>query len=169
MKRRVTIAKALLHEPKVLFLDEPTAGLDPQTRRAVWEQIRVLSSKGTTMILTTHHMEEAELLCDRVAIIDKGKILAIGSIPELKSKLESEHAIEIELEKEVDLAFLKEEGLIDDLEVLGLKVKIFTSNKKEVVTKLMAKHGAEVSSINFHEPSLEDLFIKLTGRELRET
>jgi ABC-2 type transport system ATP-binding protein len=168
MKRRVTIAKALLHEPKVLFLDEPTAGLDPQTRRSVWDRIRLLSSKGTTMILTTHHMEEAELLCDRVAIIDKGEMLAIGTISDLKSRLEGEHVIEIELEEEVDLSVLKEKGLAEDIELTGLKVRIFTSRKKEVVTTLMSLYGAEISSINFHEPSLEDLFIKLTGRELRE-
>jgi ABC-2 type transport system ATP-binding protein len=169
MKRRATIAKALLHEPSILFLDEPTTGLDPQARRAVWDRILLLKRKGITMILTTHYMDEAELLCDRVAVIDKGKIIAKGTPNELKDTVEEQNFIEIELLKEVDLQPMVDEGVVVNISRTGSKVKLVTHNKKETVARLMAEHGDDIKTIEFHEPTLEDVFIHLTGKELRET
>jgi len=168
MKRRVTIAKALLHEPKILFLDEPTTGLDPQSRRAVWDRVLHLKKKGITMILTTHYMDEADLLCDRVAIIDKGKIIAMGTPDDLKNKLEGENFIEIELEKDLELDHMVDMGLVTKVKVRGRKAKLMTRKKKEAIAHLMTEHGDHIRSIDFHEPTLENVFLNLTGKELRE-
>lgn len=168
MKRRVTIAKALLHEPRILFLDEPTTGLDPQSRRAVWDRILLLKEKGETMILTTHYMDEAELLCDHIAIIDKGEVIAKGTPSQLKQSIEGENFIKIEVFKEIGLEHMKDEGLISEIKVTGKKIKLITKRKKEAVMELMSKHGDDIRSIDFHEPTLEDVFLHLTGKELRD-
>jgi ABC-2 type transport system ATP-binding protein len=168
MKRRVTIAKALMHEPGILFLDEPTTGLDPQSRRAVWEKILLLKDEGITMILTTHYMDEAELLCDRIAIIDRGRIIALGTPDDLRSRIEEENFIEIELMNEFEMGPLLEEGIVTNIQRLGKKVRLMTRRKKEAVARLINEHGDAIKSIDFHEPTLEDVFLNLTGKELRE-
>ena len=166
MKRRLTIAKALVHDPEVLFLDEPTTGLDPQSKRALWKRIQALSKQGITMILTTHYMEEAELLCDTIGIIDKGKVIALDTPSGLKGILKGEAVIEIthtgalKTDEIEDLDFVK--GLDRGKDTL----RIYTAKKKEAVTYLLTKFGDMVLSIDFHEPTLEDVFLHLTGSDL---
>jgi ABC-2 type transport system ATP-binding protein len=169
MKRRATVGKALVHEPDVLFLDEPTTGLDPQSKRALWHQIQVLSKEGITIILTTHYMEEAELLCDRVGIIDKGKIIALDSPRGLKKILKGETVLDVRFEKEIDMSALDNKELIEGYDTMDDTIRIFTHRKKDVVLFLMKDFGDQISSIDFHDPTLEDVFIHLTGKELRET
>ena len=167
MKRRMTIAKALVHEPDVLFLDEPTTGLDPQSKRALWERISALSKKGITMILTTHYMEEAELLCDRIGIIDKGKIIALDTPRGLKRMLKGEAVIDVTHDGIVDSAALKNQDFTEELEVGSDTLRIYTKKKKEAISYLLSKYGDNIHSVDFHEPTLEDVFLHLTGKELR--
>ncbi len=168
MKRRATVGKALVHEPDVLFLDEPTTGLDPQSKRALWHQIQALSQKGITIILTTHYMEEAELLCDRVGIIDNGKIIALDTPRKLKKLLKGETVLDVRFENGIDLSVLQTMELIEDYDSMDDAIRIYTHRKKEVVLFLMKEFGDQISSIDFHDPTLEDVFIHLTGKELRE-
>lgn len=167
MKRRATIAKALVHEPSVLFLDEPTTGLDPQSKRALWDRIQALSKKGITMILTTHYMEEAELLCDRIGIIDRGRIIALDTPKGLKRMLNSEAVIEVVHEGTVDVEALKALDFIDDVENISDTLRIFTARKKDALSHIMTNYGDSIMSVDFHEPTLEDVFLHLTGKELR--
>jgi ABC-2 type transport system ATP-binding protein len=169
MKRRATVGKALVHEPDVLFLDEPTTGLDPQAKRALWHQIQVLSKEGITIILTTHYMEEAELLCDRVGIIDNGKIIALDTPKGLKKLLKGETVLDVRFEDGIDQSTLENNELIESVDSMDDTVRIYTHRKKEVVLFLMKEFGEQISSIDFHDPTLEDVFIYLTGKELRET
>lgn len=167
MKRRLTIAKALVHEPEVLFLDEPTTGLDPQSKRALWFRIQSLSKKGITMILTTHYMEEAELLCDRIGIIDKGKIIALDTPGGLKRMLKGEAIVDITHDGSIESREISELNFVEELDHSREKMRIYTGNKKEVVSYLMTNFGDSIQSIDFHEPTLEDVFLHLTGKELR--
>lgn len=167
MKRRLTIAKALVHEPEVLFLDEPTTGLDPQSKRALWERIQELSKKGITMILTTHYMEEAELLCDRIGIIDRGKIIALDTPKELKKMLKGEAVIEITHNGNLSSKALEDLDFIGGFEAKRDSLRIFTKKKKETISYLFANFGESILSVDLHEPTLEDVFLHLTGKELR--
>jgi len=180
MQRRLNLAMSLIFEPEILFLDEPTAGLDPQARRLVWDFIRDLKNKDITIILMTHDMVEADSLSDRIAIIDQGKIIAEGTPTELKEKYGSDNALEV--------SFLKQE----DLEVVKNNIKniSFVANSHEIHRKdrkalLIAFQGGlknlvkliqqglienidEVENIKFRQNSLEDVFLNLTGRRLRD-
>lgn len=147
MKRRLLIARALMHRPKVLFLDEPTVGLDPQTRRKIWDLIKTLKKEGVTVLLTTHYIEEAEMLCDRVGIIDKGRLIALGTPQELKSKV---GLIAVELIKEE----ATERKFFQDRE-----------NALEFGSRYCSK---EKCDFVLREANLEDVFIELTGRRIRE-
>ena len=167
MKRRLTIAKSLVHEPKVLFLDEPTTGLDPQSKRALWGRIQALSKKGITMILTTHYMEEAELLCDRIGIIDKGKVIALDTPGGLKRILKGEAIIDITHDGTLDPEKISNMDFVEDLDHSKEKMRIYTGKKKEMVSYLLTNYGDYIQSIDFHEPTLEDVFLHLTGKELR--
>ncbi len=167
MKRRVTISKALVHEPEVLFLDEPTTGLDPQSKRALWERISALSKKGITMILTTHYMEEAELLCDRIGIIDQGRIIALDTPRDLKKILKGEAVIDAAHDGSVDFEVLREKDFTEDLEMGRDTLRIYTTKKKEAISYLLTNYGDNIYSVDFHEPTLEDVFLHLTGKELR--
>ena len=167
MKRRATIAKALVHEPEVLFLDEPTTGLDPQSKRALWERIQALSQKGITMILTTHYMEEAELLCDRIGIIDKGSVIALDTPKGLKNLLKGEAVIEITHDGILSSNILKDQDFVKGFDAMQNSFRIYTARKKEAVSYLLAKYGENILSVDFHEPTLEDVFLHLTGKELR--
>ncbi|MFA5364240.1 MAG: ABC transporter ATP-binding protein [Candidatus Bathyarchaeia archaeon] len=179
MKRRVNIAAALLHEPQVILLDEPTAGLDPQNRLALWEIIHTLKKQGKTIVLTTHMMDEAEELCDRVAIMDKGKIIAVGSPRELVKKVKMENTITVVPDK-------ASANLVDAMKnVKGIKkayiaydeaektetLKVITDNPDDIlpdVVAAVAKEGVKVLSVQLSKVTLEDVFIMLTGRTLRE-
>jgi ABC-2 type transport system ATP-binding protein len=167
MKRRMTIAKALVHEPEVLFMDEPTTGLDPQSKRALWERISALSKKGITMILTTHYMEEAELLCDRIGIIDQGRIIALNTPRDLKKMLKGEAVIDATHDGSVDFTALKNQDFTEEIEGGSDTLRIYTKKKKEAISYLLSNYGDNILSVDFHEPTLEDVFLYLTGKELR--
>lgn len=179
MKRRVNIAAALLHEPQVILLDEPTAGLDPQNKHALWQIIENLKSQGKTIVLTTHMMEEAEELCDRVAIIDKGKIIALGSPNQLVKKIKMENTITVIPDKLTPKLIENIKGIsgvknayaaIDETEKKE-NIKIITDSPDDILPEIVStivKDGAKVLSIQLSRVTLEDVFIALTGRSLRE-
>ncbi len=166
MKRRLTIAKALVHEPEVLFLDEPTTGLDPQSKRALWDRILSLSKKGITMILTTHYMEEAELLCDRIGVIHEGKIIALDTPSELKKMLKGDAVIDIIHDGSLSPEALADLEFANKVDPKHDRIRIYTSKKKEAVSFLFSNFSDNIISVDFHEPTLEDVFLHLTGKKL---
>ena len=170
-KQRLAIAMALVHEPRVVFLDEPTAGLDPQVRREIYDIIDEMRRQKKTILLTTHYIEEAERLCDRVAIIDHGKVIAHGSPRELKHRSAGTTRIEVALAKPADDAELRSlEGVTDTRTVDGRVVLHSTRPPQTIVAlvKHLESSNNELQSLEIAAPSLEDVFIELTGRRLRE-
>jgi daunorubicin resistance ABC transporter ATP-binding subunit len=173
--RRLLIARALVHRPDVLFLDEPTAGLDPQTRVNLWDILRALRAEGQTMLLTTHYMEEAESLCDRIAIVDRGGVLASGTVDELKAGAGADAVITVRYQQPVPdgLAEAALAGLagISRTEADGDRVRVFTRDPDGVLGALVtagAGAGLAVRDAAALLPSLETVFLTLTGREYRE-
>jgi ABC-2 type transport system ATP-binding protein len=172
-RQRLAVACALVSNPDILFLDEPTTGLDPQSRRQLWGIIADFRRRGGTVLLTTHYMEEAERLCDRVAVIDHGKIIALGSPQELIASLGAEHVVE----------FALEQGAAPDDETLAAlpgvehvaqgdsRVHLTASRVHEAVPalmKLLEGQGTTLSELTTHHATLEDVFLSLTGRHLRD-
>jgi ABC-2 type transport system ATP-binding protein len=173
LQQRVQIARAIAHRPAVLFLDEPSAGLDPQSRIAMWEAVEGLRGQGITVVLTTHYMEEADELCDRVAIIDHGKILALDTPEQLKTKLGSQTRFELKLRTHDGLpqlvAHFKRLSNVQSAETTPEGIRVFAKTTDGVLAEVM--HAAQpfgVRDISISEPSLETVFIGLTGRDLRE-
>jgi ABC-2 type transport system ATP-binding protein len=173
MKRRLEIARGLIHYPKVLFLDEPTLGLDAQTRRSIWDHIRNLNRNyGTSVILTTHYMEEADYLCDRIAIIDHGKIIALDTPSGLKNCLRGD-CVSLTIEGRVELiaAALGEKEWVKEIVPNGKTLDVILSDYGKNIPYIFqtaGNLGIGISSINFSKPSLEDVFIRLTGSIIRE-
>jgi ABC-2 type transport system ATP-binding protein len=170
-KQRLALAMALVNDPRVLFFDEPTAGLDPQVRREIYDIIEELKREKKTIVMTTHYIEEAERLCDRVAIVDHGKVVALGTPRELKSRAGSATRIEVRLAKpEVDDALKKLEGVADARELDGTYVIHSHRPPKTIVdlVKHLEAEGNELISLEIASPSLEDVFIEMTGRRLRD-
>jgi lipooligosaccharide transport system ATP-binding protein len=165
MKRRLLLARALVNRPRILILDEPTVGLDPQARHLIWGQLAKLKSQGSTIILTTHYMEEAEHLCDRIVIMDGGKILAEGHPKELVKQYLGESVVEVRNDPAVQ-ACLRGNGAIKEFEVIGEIILISTSEPQEVIDNLL--RSCNVNAASIRKASLEDVFLKLTGRSLRE-
>jgi ABC-2 type transport system ATP-binding protein len=169
MQRRLVVARALVHEPQLLFLDEPTTGLDPQSRRAVWDYIRTLA--GTmTIFLTTHYLEEAEQLCDRIAIMDHGRLVALGSTAELKARLAGGTAYEIEFGADGERLANVLRGLacVKELHSAGNLVTVALERWECLSEVLAALNGADVRRIALKERTLEEVFISLTGTGVRE-
>lgn len=174
--RRLLIARALVHRPEVLFLDEPTAGLDPQTRVNLWDILRVLHDEGQTILLTTHYMEEAEALCDRVAVGDHGRVLAAGTVDGLKEGTGADTVITVRYESPVPDGLVAGTGLaarpdITRVETDGDRVRVFTREPAGVLGELVtagAGAGLTVRDAAQLKPSLETVFLNLTGREYRE-
>ena len=165
MKRRLILARALVNEPKILLLDEPTTGLDPQARHLIWDKIRDLRKQGVTIILTTHYMDEAAELCDRTLIMDSGKIIEEGKPSELVKKHIGEEVLEVDYDEKV-MKTLQEEFPEARLEVLGDRIRVFTIQPHgvfETFLKDFPSKGATIRNAN-----LEDVFLKLTGRQLKE-
>lgn len=165
MKRRLTLARALINKPKILILDEPTTGLDPQARQAIWQKLRELKKQGLTLILTTHYMEEAERLCDRVIVMDRGEVMADSPPKELiRDEIES-HVLEVHAASEELVARLKQDKSLARYEKSG-DIHFFYGEKlNEALDRLeQGKHD----DFLFRPANLEDVFIKLTGRDLRE-
>ena len=170
MRRRLEIAMSIVHEPKVLFLDEPTVGLDVQSRRHIWELVRRLKKAGTTVILTTHYMEEAEELSDRVAIMDHGKIVAEGTPEELKSKVKGDR-IYIKFSSEDELvraAQVLSKDFPDVSEVEGQLVIKVPSSADAMPAVIKALSGFNVKELRVVRPNLEEVFLELTGHGLRD-
>jgi len=170
-KQRLALAMALVNDPRVCFLDEPTAGLDPQVRREIYDVIEELRRDKKTVLLTTHYIEEAERLCDRVAIVDHGKVIALGTPRELKARSGGATRIEVRLSKpETDGALKNLDGVADAREVDGAYV--LHSNRPPQTIVSIVKHleaqGNELVSLEIASPSLEDVFIEMTGRRLRD-
>jgi len=169
MQRRLVVARALVHEPRVLFLDEPTTGLDPQSRRALWEHIRGLR-RTMTVFLTTHYMDEADALCDRIMIMDHGESLADGSAAELKDAFSRAHTYEVEFRGEaVGYAeILAGLPFVRSLEQEGNLYRLTLSGEDALKPLINSVVGADIRRICLKEPSLEDVFIALTGEKVRE-
>src|SRR5881397_765253 len=164
MKRRLEIARGLLHHPKVLFLDEPTLGLDPQTRNAIWKHVNALrEGKGTTVFMTTHYMEEAEH-CDKIAIIDHGKIQAVDSPAMLKCMIGGDTII---VSGDDGLAEGLKSAYNVEVQKVGSEIHFQMASGAEFVPKLIAGFAGRVQSIQVKQPSLEDFFLKLTGHSIR--
>ena len=170
-KQRLALAMALVNDPRVLFLDEPTSGLDPQVRREIYDIIEELKREKKTIVLTTHYIEEAERLCDRVAIVDHGKVIAMGTPRELKQKSEHTSRIEVRLAKPASNGALKGlDGVNDAREVDGTYVLHCQKTARAIVSlvKHLESENNELVSLEISTPSLEDVFIELTGRRLRD-
>jgi ABC-2 type transport system ATP-binding protein len=172
-RRKLDIALGMVHQPTVLFLDEPTTGLDPVSRAQLWSQIRLLRSQGTTVFLTTHYMDEADILCDRIAIIDKGKIVAEDSPIGLKRQISGdilsltvnhvEHAVDTSREVLQELAFVRE------MNIDGSRLRLVVTHGGEaipVVLRLLESRGVGVADISLSRPSLDDVFLRMTGHSL---
>ena len=172
-KQRLAVACAMVGEPELLFLDEPTTGLDPQSRRQMWELVERYKATGRTVVLTTHYMEEAEVLCDRVAIVDHGKVIALGTPRALIASLGAEHVVDFTLAHDA-------EAPLDALAALpGVRTARKTALSYELqvgavheslpgLLTLLAARGLELAELKTHSPTLEDVFVGLTGRVLRD-
>lgn len=171
MRRRLEIARGLLHHPSVLFLDEPTLGLDPQTRNHLWEYIATLSKeKNITIILTTHYMEEADRLCNRIAIIDQGKIIALDTPQNLKDGIGGD-VVTIETSDTDAASRILAEPWVLRLEQHGNEVRISLQNAEQHISNiitLLNQHKIPIISASIHKPTLEDVFLSFTGKTIRE-
>ncbi len=170
-KQRLSIAVALVNKPKVLFLDEPTTGLDPQARRNLWDLITQIKAKGVTVILTTHYMEEAEVLCDRIAIMDHAKIIALDTPTGLLKLADVVTSIEVHLDRHVEPAIFKDLPDVVDVTAEDHALLLHTAKPETTLPALFARakeQNLHLGNIQMHQATLEDVFLKLTGRSLRE-
>lgn len=169
-KQRLAIALALVHDPQIIFLDEPTTGLDPQARRTLWDIILRLKDRGKTVVLTTHYMDEAHVLCDRIAIMDQGKLIALDTPGELVKNLQSDSAVEFRFDEEADVVLeeieaVKQVGSQKDVHIL------YTDDLQKTLTSLIAtasEKELKLVDLQTRTATLEDVFIHMTGRRLRE-
>jgi ABC-2 type transport system ATP-binding protein len=172
-KQRLALACALVGDPELLFLDEPTTGLDPQSRRQLWELIEQFKADGRSILLTTHYMDEAERLCDRVAIVDHGRMIALGTPQALIERLEAEHVVEFALTAPatVDEAVLRQiEGVCTAERRNGTYILQVTELHRVMPALLqeLRRQGAQLTELRTHSATLEDVFVSLTGRHLRD-
>ncbi len=168
MKRRLTIARALINEPELVILDEPTTGLDPQARHLLWDRLYRLKQRGATLIITTHYMDEAEQLCDRLVVMDKAKIVAEGSPRELIDRYSTKEVLELRIPDDVraglDGAL---DGLADRIEELPDRLLLYTDDGERALEAIHAQH-IHLTGAFVRRSSLEDVFLRLTGRTLVE-
>ncbi len=173
MRRRLDLALSLVATPPIVFLDEPTTGLDPRSRLAVWDIVAKLKASGATILLTTQYLDEADTLADRIAVIDHGIVIAEGTADELKARVGNERlevtiATQSDFEKAVQL--ITGDGLQVDEE--DKKISIATSgavSEVKAILNLMEEHNIELDALSLHKPTLDDVFLKLTGRQTEET
>jgi len=166
MKRRLTIARALINNPDLIILDEPTTGLDPQARHLLWDRLYRLKQEGVTLIVTTHYMDEAEQLCDRLVVMDQGKIAAEGSPRDLIQRYATREVVELRFGTDKkDDAVLMMEGLADRSEVLADRVLLYTDDA-EATQRGLHERGIDPEQVLVRRATLEDVFLKLTGRGL---
>ena len=172
-QQRLSVAMALINDPDIAFLDEPTTGLDPQARRNLWEVIENMRSRGKTIFLTTHYMEEAERLCDRVAVVDYGQIIALGSPQELINEHFKERGIQFELDPPPEEILLQTFPGATQVMVSGSEVVIYSDNIPSTMSAILkyaekADVTDKLKNLYVREATLEDVFLKLTGRRIRE-
>jgi len=163
LKRRLVLARALINRPRLLILDEPTVGLDPQSRHLMWDKIKGLKKQGVTIVLTTHYLEEASQLCDRLVIMDNGKILVEGSPTDLIQEHIGSAIVETDKDPKV-ISCLDVHQV--NYEVLGEEIQIYTDKPQEITDHLLSE--CKLTSVTARAATLEDVFLKLTGRKLRE-
>ena len=175
MRRRLEIARGLVHDPRIFFLDEPTTGLDPVSRIAVWEMLNNLKkTRNLTILLTTHYMEEADKLCDRIAIVDHGTLVALGTPVELKQSVPGSNVVEVQFARESDEWTGRLRSLPDVTEVQAQSAgvyRVLTSNGSKTTTQLVEMATAlneQLSSLSVQNTSLDDVFVHYTGRQLRD-
>src|SRR5687768_16577078 len=168
MKRRLTIARSLVNDPEVLLLDEPTTGLDPQARHVVWERLYLLKRRGATLLLTTHYMDEAEQLCDRLVVMDKAKIVAEGSPRQLIDRYSTREVLELRLREDVRASM---DGVLDGLasriETLPDRILLYTPDGEQTLEQVHSR-GIALESALVRRSTLEDVFLRITGRSLTE-
>jgi lipooligosaccharide transport system ATP-binding protein len=168
MKRRLTLARALVNDPRMLFMDEPTTGLDPQARHLIWERLRRLTQEGRTLLLTTHFMEEAQRLCGRVAIMDHGRVIAQGTPRELIARHLESQVLEAH-GPGVEAWMAEAKTLASRTELAGDTAFCYADDVEPLIANLRARTEPQLSLTYLHRPAnLEDLFLKLTGRDLRD-
>lgn len=173
MKRRLNIACALVHQPKLLIMDEPTVGIDPQSRNHILESVRELQRQGTTILYTTHYMEEVQSIASRVVIMDQGHVIAQGTLDELVENLQHEEKIVLELATEPTEAVLQKLRSLDGVKKVvqdGLKLQIISSTGAGNLDRVLSivKDAGGVRSVSAEKPTLEDVFLTLTGKSLRD-
>jgi lipooligosaccharide transport system ATP-binding protein len=164
MKRRLIFARALINKPQILLLDEPTTGLDPQARHLVWDEVRNLKKQQVTIILTTHYMDEAQVLCDRILLVDRGKIIEEGSPRDLIRKHVGEEVLELDYDERL-IPILKEAFPDARMEKIGDILQVFTDKPHGVFEGFLKEH--QIQNVTLRNANLEDVFLKLTGRGLR--
>ena len=168
MKRRLTIARALINDPRILLLDEPTTGLDPQARHILWDRLFRLKEQGTTLVLTTHYMDEAEQLCDRLVVVDKGAIMAEGTPASLIKQYSSREVLELRFGSDRNAVVAEQvAGIGERIEVLPDRILIYSSNGEADLAKITEQGLNPITSL-VRRSSLEDVFLRLTGRSLIE-
>ncbi|HRV51454.1 MAG: ABC transporter ATP-binding protein [Bacteroidia bacterium] len=171
MKRRINIAAALLHQPRIVFMDEPTVGIDPQSRNLIFEVIEKLHSNGMTIVYTTHYMEEAERFCDRIGIIDNGQIIAEGTLDELRKSSSAKETIVITFNNLNDDKVQKIQSYWKDCSHTDDKIYFYTSDLKTELSKIISQcsdAGADIHNIEIKKVNLETVFLSLTGKQLRD-
>ena len=171
--QRVMICRALVHRPEVLFLDEPTVALDPQTRVQLWDLLRQLQASGQTILLTTHHMEEAEALCERLAVIDHGRVLVVGTVAGLKARAGGDTVITVSYSGAVpaSISLFRTRKGVNKVEIDDRRVRIFTREPNGVLSDLVSAGisvGVRITDASESPPTLQNAFLNLTGREYRE-
>jgi ABC-2 type transport system ATP-binding protein len=175
MVQRLKIARAIMHNPAILFLDEPTTGLDPQSRRMLWDLLIELNQKGLTILLTTHYMDEADQLCQRAAIVDHGKVLAIDSPAQLKRRVPGGYLVELQVRDAIPDAFVASLGSMPgvvEVKPDDKRVRVYADHAEGLLAtamRLAADQDVMITDAHVAEPSLENLFLHLTGRSLRES
>ncbi len=172
-KRRLDIGLGLVHDPQLLFLDEPTTGLDPQSRARVWDEVRRMHDRGTTVFLTTHYLDEADALCDRIAIIDYGKIVAEGTPEELKRAVAGDVVtLSVAGDQQRALDLLQGQDFVRESRIEEGSVLLYVDRGEvamPAILRLLDAAGLQLLTIGLHRPSLDDVFLRQTGRSLRET
>lgn len=170
-KQRLAIALAIIHDPKIVFLDEPTTGLDPQARRTLWDIIEKLKARGKTVVLSTHYMDEAHVLCDRIAIMDQGQLIALDTPATLVKNLQSESAVEFSLLHNEDASFLHSLQGVKQVSNRNERYVLYTDSIQLTLTDLIQQTSTQninLQDLQTRTATLEDVFIHLTGRSLRE-
>jgi len=172
-KRRLDIGLGLVHNPQLLFLDEPTTGLDPQSRARVWDEVRRMHERGTTVFLTTHYLDEADALCDRIAIIDSGKIVAQDTPEELKRAVAGDVVtLSVAGDQQRALDLLKNQPFVRESRLENGSILLYVDRGEvamPAILRLLDTAGMQLMTIGLHRPSLDDVFLRQTGRSLRET